>query len=86
MDNDKHTASIGLKFTGPKPTKPGKRPGQVYFTIAYQFQYLVPRTAKKFGDLRVLGTNTWFDSYLYNPSYTYGGMNHNIAVEAGTRL
>jgi hypothetical protein len=86
MDNDKHAASVGLTFTVPKPTKPGKRPGQLYFTIAYQFQYLVPRTAKKFGDLRVLGTNAWFDSYLYNPSYTYGGMNHNIAVEAGTRL
>ena len=83
LDNDKHLASLGLKFTIPKP---GKLPGQIYLTLAYQFQYLVPRSATKLGDLQTIGTNAWFDSYLYNPSYRYGGMNHSIGVEVGVKI
>jgi hypothetical protein len=33
-----------------------------------------------------LGTNAWFDSYLYNPSYSFGGLSHCLSVEVGTRI
>jgi hypothetical protein len=83
LDNDKHLASVGLKFKMPKMGKPQ---GEMYLTLAYQFQYLTPRTARHFGDLLALGTNAWFDSYLYNPSYSFGGLSHCLSVEVGTRI
>jgi hypothetical protein len=83
LDNDKHVASVGLKFMLPKSGKPT---GQLYVTVAYQFQYLMPRTARHYGDLSALGTNNWFNTYLYNPSYTFGGMSHGLSLELGVRI
>ena len=46
MDNDKHIASIGFKFTVPKAWRLG---GQFVAVLSYQFQYLVPKSVAKNG-------------------------------------
>ncbi len=86
LDNDKHIASLGLKFTVPKM---GILNGQVIIGIAYQFQYLVPQSVNKTGYSYDMTTNTQEDitrTYLMNPSYNYGGMNHSIMVDIGMRI
>jgi hypothetical protein len=88
LDNDKHSASIGLKFTVPKQSRLG---GQFIFTVSYQFQYLVPKSVKKTGyeydsSLPPPSIADVVQTYLLNPSYTYGGMNHTIVAEVGMRI
>ncbi len=86
LDNDKHMASAGLKFTLPKMSM---IKGIAYLTLAYQFQYLVPKSVSKNGISYDMTNNSLDDvaqTYLLNPSYTYGGMNHSIMVEIGMKI
>lgn len=87
LDNDKHVGSIGFQFTIPKFWKLG---GMTVITASYQFQYLVPVSVSKNGMCIDLATGTQdpalMSSYLLNPSYSYGGMNHTIFFEVGMKL
>ena len=84
MDNNKHVASAGIKFTVPKLSS--KIGGQIIICLGYQFQYLEPVSVQK-PDLnyKAYPGSTTFD-YLLNPGYSYGGMNHTVAIEVGMRL
>lgn len=86
LDNDKHCASLGLKFTVPKMWRLN---GQIVITLAYQFQYLVPKKVEKNGFNFDYLSQTFQDpmqAYLLNPSYKYGGMNHSVMMEIGMRI
>ncbi|OHD65868.1 MAG: hypothetical protein A2176_03390 [Spirochaetes bacterium RBG_13_51_14] len=86
LDNDKHNASLGFKYTLPKM---GRFGGQIVFTVSYQLQYLVPKSVSKTGFSYDIGAGTQDDplqTYLLNPSYSYGGMNHSVFVEVGMRI
>jgi len=84
MDNDKHIASIGFKFTVPKAWRLG---GQFVAVLSYQFQYLAPRSVAKNGLSWTDGVqDDLLETYMLNPSYSYGGMNHSMFVEVGMRL
>ncbi len=89
LDNDKHMASLGLKFTVPKMWRLN---GQVIITMAYQFQYLMPKSVNKTGiSYNITGSDAGtFDdmmqTYLLNPSYKYSGMNHSVMMEVGMRI
>ena len=84
MDNDKHVGSIGFKFTVPKTWRLG---GQFIACLSYQFQYLVPKKVNKNGYSVTNGTpDDMVSTYMLNPSYSYGGMNHTMFVEVGMRL
>lgn len=84
MDNNKHVAAAGVKFTVPKLSE--KIAGQIIICLAYQFQYLESVSVKKidinYKSLPGSATN----DYLLNPSYSYGGMNHTVSIEVGMRL
>lgn len=82
LDNPKHTASLGLKFTVPKMWRLG---GQIVIVTSYQFQYLVPVSVKRW-HLDYNPDNNAYNDYLLNPSYSYGGMNHSIFAEIGMRI
>ncbi|OHD67412.1 MAG: hypothetical protein A2W19_03010 [Spirochaetes bacterium RBG_16_49_21] len=84
LDNDKHLASLGLKFTIPQMWRLG---GQVVIILSYQYQYLVPRSATKLGNVSLLNDPTnWLPAYLLNPGYSYGGTNHSAIIEVGMRI
>jgi long-chain fatty acid transport protein len=87
MDNDKHIAALGLKFNIPKMGMSG---GPSYLTLSYQFQYLVQKSVSKNGIRLDMGTGTQdpalLNSYLLNPSYSYGGTNHSMFVEVGMKI
>ncbi|MBN2158929.1 MAG: hypothetical protein JW807_06000 [Spirochaetes bacterium] len=81
LDNNKHTASLGLKFTVPKVWRLG---GQIVVVTSYQFQYLVDKTVNRWGLVWEPPITT--NEYFLNPNYSYGGMNHSVFVEIGMRL
>jgi len=86
MDNDKHMASAGLKFTLPKMSL---IKGITVITVGYQFQYLVPKSVSKNGFSYNLTTGTLDDvvqTYMLNPSYKYSGMNHSVVIEIGMKI
>lgn len=87
MDNNKHIASLGLKFNIPKM---GLMGGPAYITLSYQFQYLVTKSVSKNGISIDLATGTQdpalLNAYLLNPKYSFGGMNHTIFAEIGMRI
>jgi len=87
MDNDKHIAALGLKFNIPKM---GSMGGIAYITLSYQFQYLVQKSVSKNGIRIDMGTGAQdpalLNSYLLNPRYSYGGMNHSMFVEVGMKI
>jgi hypothetical protein len=84
MDNDKHEASFGIKFTIPKTWRLG---GQFIIGLSYQFQYLMPKKVSKNGFSITDGTpDDMLETYMLNPSYSYGGMNHSVFMEVGMRL
>lgn len=84
MDNDKHIASLGFEFTVPKMWRLG---GEIVISLGYQFQYLVPESVQKTGILIKAGASEPIaKTYLINPSYSYGGMNHGAALSVGMRI
>lgn len=84
MDNDKHIASLGIEFTVPKMWRLG---GEIVISLGYQFQYLVPKSVQKNGIMNTAGApEDVLDTYLINPSYSYGGMNHGGALSVGMRI
>lgn len=78
MDNDKHIASVGASFTVGKYF--GMQ-GPIKLTIAYQFQYLVPRTVdKNQTKIEASLADYSYENYdpTLNPGYSYGGTAHTI--------
>lgn len=87
LDNNKHLASLGVKFNIPKM---GIMGGPAYITLSYQFQYLEEKSVSKNGVSIDLGTGlqdpNLINAYMLNPSYSYGGMNHTIFAEIGMKI
>ncbi len=84
LDNDKHLASIGIEFTVPKMWRLG---GQIVINLGYQFQYLMQKSVRKNGIMTTAGVpDPVLDTYLSNPSYSYGGMNHGVVLSIGMRI
>jgi len=84
LDNTKHNISLGLTFTVPQVWRLG---GKLVFTIAYQAQCLVTKSASKTGILYNNGALAdQVQTYFENPRYRYGGTNHSMFVEAGIKI
>lgn len=75
LDNDKHVASLGLKFM---PIIDSFK-GRINITLSYQFQYLAEKSEKKYSDIATA-------TYISNPPYSYGGMHHAFICEIGFRI
>jgi len=59
---------------------------QFVAVLSYQFQYLVPKSVAKTFELTNGVQDDLLETYMLNPSYSYGGMNHSMFVEVGMRL
>ena len=75
LDNDKHVASVGLRFM---PIIDSFK-GRVNIILSYQFQYLAEKSEKKYSDIATA-------TYVANPPYSYGGMHHALICEIGFRI